>query len=61
MKMILYGAEMLEESFCEICEQSIDEVNVETFEITGQLLCEDCSADALEAYSEYELLKSYGR
>lgn len=37
----------LASGFCERCGESIDDANVivEAFEITGQLLCDDCAAE----------------
>ena len=38
---------------CEGCGQflGLDELSVESFELTGRLLCEECTEDAMEDFS----------
>lgn len=37
-----------EETPCERCGDAVDDVNVESWETTGQFLCEGCAAEAFE-------------
>lgn len=44
-----------DEGECERCFELVDDINIEAFEITGQVLCESCCADLFEELSD-ELL-----
>ena len=41
-------ADLKEDDACERCGDTVDAVNVESWETTGQILCEDCAEVAFE-------------
>ncbi len=45
---------MADDAHCQRCKESIDEANVEAFELTGELLCDECAEIAFEDYAQRE-------
>lgn len=41
-------ADLQADDACERCGDEVEAVNVESWEITGQILCEGCAAEAFE-------------
>lgn len=37
---------------CERCDDDVDEVNLEAFELTGEILCAGCAQEAFDELAE---------
>ncbi len=42
---------------CERCGDDIEELNVESWEVTGAFLCAGCTEEAFESHAEHDLQK----
>ncbi len=41
-----------EEDLCERCGESVEAINVEAFELSGQVVCEDCADEVFAKSAE---------